>query len=61
MHERNEIQFRDPVLPHFVDEVIIRNLRLGASRADVRLHRYGSDVTANLLTRSGSARILISK
>jgi len=60
-HESNEMQFREPVLPDFLDEVVIRNLRLGSSRADVRLHRYGSDVTANVLARQGDARILILK
>lgn len=60
-HEQDEIRFHEPVMPEFLDEVVIRNLRLGASRADVRLHRYGFDVTANVLSRHGSARILISK
>lgn len=60
-HEQDEIQFHEPVMPDFLDEVVIRNLRLGNSRADIRLHRYGSDVTANVLSRNGSAKILISK
>lgn len=60
-HEQDEIQFHEPVMPDFLDEVVIRNLRLGTSRADVRLHRYGSDVTVNVLGRQGSARILIAK
>ncbi len=59
--EQDEILFHEPVMPDFLDEVVIRNLRIGTSRADVRLHRYGADVTANVLTRRGSARILISK
>jgi len=60
-HEQDEIRLREPVMPDFLDEVVIRNIRLGGSRADLRLHRYGSDVTANVLARSGSARILIAK
>ena len=60
-HEENEIRFRDPVMPSFLDEVVIRNLRLGASRVDVRLHRYADDVTANVLARHGTARIAILK
>ncbi len=59
--EHNEIRFRDPVMPDFLDEIIIRNMRLGASYADVRLHRYGYDVTANVLSRRGDAKILILK
>jgi glycogen debranching enzyme len=60
-HEQDEIRFRDPVMPDFLSEVIIRNLRLGQSRADVRLHRFGQDVTVNVLGRHGSTRILIAK
>jgi glycogen debranching enzyme len=60
-HEQDEVRLRDPVLPDFLDEVIIRNLRLGSSEIDVRLHRYGSDVTANILRRTGSAKVLIFK
>jgi glycogen debranching enzyme len=60
-HDENELQFREPVMPPFLDEVVIRNLRLGDSRADVRLHRYGSDVTVNVLRREGAARIVVSK
>jgi glycogen debranching enzyme len=60
-HDQNEIRFRDPVMPDFLDEVIIRNMRLGGSRADLRLHRYGHDVTANVLSRHGTSKILILK
>jgi glycogen debranching enzyme len=61
MHEQNEIRLRDPIMPDFLDEVIVRNMQLGASYADVRLHRYGHDVTANVLSRRGDAKILILK
>jgi glycogen debranching enzyme len=60
-HDRNEIRFRDPVMPDFLDELVIRNLRLGGSRVDVRLHRYGEDVTANVLSREGAVRVALFK
>ncbi|MCO5091195.1 glycogen debranching N-terminal domain-containing protein [Bosea sp. (in: a-proteobacteria)] len=60
-HGQDEIRFHEPVMPDFLDELVIRNLRLGASVADIRFHRYGRDVTANVLSRSGSARIILSK
>jgi hypothetical protein len=60
-HDKDEIRFRDPVMPDFLGEVIIRNMRLGQSRADLRLHKFGQDVTANVLGRSGTAKILILK
>lgn len=59
--ERDTIQLREPIMPDFIDELIIRNLRLGASSADIRLHRYGRDVSVNVLARSGSARVILSK
>lgn len=60
-HEKDEICFRNPVLPDFVDEVVIRNLRLGEGRADIRVHRHGHDVTANVLHRQGTTKIAILK
>jgi glycogen debranching enzyme len=60
-HQKNEIRFREPVMPDFLDELIIRNIRLGTTYADVRLHRYGRDVTANILARRGDAKLLILK
>lgn len=60
-HDRDQIRFQDPALPGFLDEVIIKNLRLADSRIDVRLHRYGRDVTANILSREGGARLALFK
>jgi glycogen debranching enzyme len=60
-HEENEIRFRDPVMPEFLDEIIIWNMKLGGSYADLRIHRYGNDVTANVLFREGSVKISVLK
>ena len=60
-YEKDEIRFRDPVMPDFLDEVVIRNVQLGTSCADLRLHRYGHDVTANVLAHRGTSKILILK
>ena len=57
-HARNEIGFIDPILPYFLDGLVIRGLRLGNSAADVRLSRDGDDVTVSVLTRVGDARIV---
>jgi glycogen debranching enzyme len=61
LHEEDEVRLREPVMPSFLDDVIIRNLSLGSSRLDVRLHRYEHDVTANVLSRRGSSKIVILK
>ena len=60
-HADNQICFRDPVLPDFLDHLTIRNLALGDSRLDLRLNRYGRDVTVNVLSRRGNARVMILK
>ena len=59
-HARNEISFIDPRMPDFLDELVIRGLRLGASSADVRLKRdvEGRDVTVSVLRREGDVRIV---
>jgi hypothetical protein len=49
------------ILPDFLDEVGIRNFSIGGSSVHVRLHRYGRDVTANVLSREGSIRVALFK
>jgi glycogen debranching enzyme len=60
-HERDTIRFNDPVLPAFLDEIVIRKLRFGQSCFDVRVYRHGSDATVNVLTREGSSRLVVVK
>ena len=60
-HESNEIRFTDPRLPNFLDELTIRNLRLGETRTDIRLRRDGDDVTVSVLSREGTVRIVQTK
>jgi glycogen debranching enzyme len=57
----DEIRFTDPILPPFLDEVILRGLRLDSSSLDLRLHRHGRDVTVNVLDRRGGTRVTLSK
>lgn len=57
----DEIHFLNPVLPDFLDEVLLHNLSLGDSFVSVRLHRYGKDLTANVLSRTGTSRVIVSK
>jgi glycogen debranching enzyme len=60
-YEANSIVFRDPVLPAFLDYVNLNQLSLGNSRVDLRLQRYGGDVTLNLLRRRGDAKVMLVK
>jgi glycogen debranching enzyme len=60
-HFENEFRFRDPILPAPLDEIVLRNVQLGSSHADFRMHRYGNDVATNVLRREGDAKILVVK
>ena len=60
-HARNRIRFRNPVLPKFLEGVELFNLKLGSSRADIRLHRHGHDVTVAVTRRVGDVQISMLK
>ncbi|MBB2960381.1 amylo-alpha-1,6-glucosidase [Methylobacterium sp. R2-1] len=60
-HARNRIRFRTPILPRFLDAVELFNLKLGDSRADIRLHRHGGDVTVAVTRRVGDVQISMLK
>jgi glycogen debranching enzyme len=54
------VRFRQPCLPDFLDQVVIRKLRVGDSQFDVMLRRYGADVSVNVLDRRGDGRVAIT-
>ena len=56
-HERSEILLREPRLPVFLEEVALRNLRLGQSTVDLMLRRHGNDVSIQVLRNEGQIRI----
>ena len=60
-HDGNSVSFRDPVLPLFLDHVVLKNLSLGNSRINLKLQRHGLDVTLNLLKKRGDAKIMLVK
>jgi glycogen debranching enzyme len=53
----NEIRLRNPRLPSFLDEVILRNLRLGKSSVDLCINRHGEDISLQVLRSSGQIRV----
>ena len=55
--DRNEILLRNPRLPTFLDEVTLRNLRLGQSVVDLMLRRHGNDVSLQVLRNEGHIRV----
>ncbi|OLK91623.1 hypothetical protein IXO812_20665, partial [Xanthomonas oryzae pv. oryzae] len=44
---------RDPCLPEFLNDVVLRDLRLGASSVDLRLRRHGDEVSLEVLRTRG--------
>jgi glycogen debranching enzyme len=56
---RNEIRLRNPHLPAFLNEVILRDLQLGGSSVDLRLGRHGDDVALEVLRTRGQIQVSI--
>ncbi len=55
----SRIYFQYPTLPDFLDEVTIRNLRLGEAEVDLRLRRHPQDVGIKVLRRKGDIDISV--
>ena len=53
-----EIRLRNPRLPEFLDEVIIRDLRLGTSQVDFVVRRHGTEISVQVL-RGGNVRVSV--
>ena len=57
--QRGEIRLRNPRLPAFLNEVILRELQLGPSSVDLRVHRHGDDVSLEVLRTRGQIQVSI--
>src|SRR4051795_10383587 len=56
---RGEIQLRNPRLPAFLNEVVLRDLQLGPSSVDLRVRRHGEDVSLEVLHTRGRIQVSI--
>jgi glycogen debranching enzyme len=56
---QGEIRLRNPRLPEFLDEVIVRDLRLASSSVDLRLRRHGETISLDTTRISGDIRVSI--
>ncbi len=54
-----EIRLRNPRLPAFLNEVVLRDLQLGPSFVDLRVRRHGDDVSLEVLRTRGQIRVSI--
>jgi glycogen debranching enzyme len=56
---RGEIRLRDPRLPEFLNEVVLRDLKLGPSSVDLRVRRHGEEVSLEVLRTRGQIQVSI--
>jgi glycogen debranching enzyme len=54
-----EIRLRNPHLPPFLNDVVLRDLQLGPSSVDLRVRRHGDDVSLEVLRTRGQIRVSI--
>jgi glycogen debranching enzyme len=57
--EKNEIRLRNPCMPTFLDEIIIRNLCLGNSVSDLKVRRYDGQVSVEPLRTRGDVQVSV--
>jgi hypothetical protein len=50
---------RNPRLPAFLDEVTLRELRLGRSSVDLRVRRHKDAVSLDILRTSGKIQVSV--
>ena len=56
---RGEIRLRNPRLPAFLNEVVLRELQLGPSSVDLRVRRHGDEVSLEVLNTRGHIQVSI--
>jgi glycogen debranching enzyme len=55
-----QIRFQRPMLPSWLDELRLTNLRLGDASVDLLLRRSGDDVAVHLLRRAATVEIVVT-
>jgi glycogen debranching enzyme len=59
--EKREICFNNPQLPHFLEEIGINGLTLGAATVDLRLHRRGAHTEVVIVSKHGDIEIRVTQ
>jgi glycogen debranching enzyme len=59
-HAAEQIRFRQPCLPPFLDAITIRSLSVGTTHCDILLRRDDAGVSVSVLQRYGSAEIAVT-
>jgi glycogen debranching enzyme len=58
--EARRITFTEPVLPRFLDEIVLRGLAVGGRKADIALRRSNRQVVVDVLDKDGSIGVVTS-
>ncbi|MGZ8346107.1 MAG: amylo-alpha-1,6-glucosidase [Allosphingosinicella sp.] len=60
-HDSNSVRLANPVLPEFLWDLNLRGVSVAGSQLDLRLVRFGNDVTTAVERREGHAALTIVK
>ena len=55
----NQIRLRNPRLPSFLDELVLRNLQLKQSSVDLKVRRHANEVSVEILERRGRVQVAV--
>ena len=55
------VRLANPALPAFLDDLMLRGVTVAGSRLDLRLARFGDDVTTAVERRRATAELTIVK
>ena len=55
----NEIRLRNPRLPSFLDEVVLRNLQLNQASVDLKVQRHDTEVSVEILRKQGQVQVSV--
>jgi len=58
---RARLSFSQPVLPPFLDHIVIQHIRVGDAVVDLSLERHAMDVGINILRREGRVEVVVTK
>ena len=57
---QSSVHFNRPVLPAYIDEVVMKRLRVGRRQIDIRLQRYSETVGVDVLRRDGPVTVHVT-
>lgn len=59
--EHRRVEFERPMLPEFVNELVLSGLSIGPARVDLQIQRHEDDVTTRVLSRDSDVQVAIFK